>query len=85
MLINYIKTKKPAEKRAICGAAGSRTPVQTPQQYAFYMLILLLIFVLREETDIRAQPYLFESSSEARSIPPTILEFTAPPYQTPRG
>ena len=35
-----------------CGAGGSRTLVQTRNNYAFYILILLLVFELCKETDI---------------------------------
>ena len=34
------------------GAGGSRTLVQTRNNYAFYILILLLVFELCKETDI---------------------------------
>ncbi len=34
------------------GAGGSRTLVQTRNNYAFYILILLLFFELSKETDI---------------------------------
>ena len=36
-----------------CGAAGSRTLVQTRNEYAFYMLSWLLIFESRLEINIR--------------------------------
>ncbi len=39
-----------------CGAAGNRTPVQTSKPYAFYMLILSLVFVSRLGTDTRTSP-----------------------------
>ena len=38
-----------------CGAGGSRTLVQTRNNYAFYILILLLVFVPGKETDILIQ------------------------------
>lgn len=39
-----------------CGAAGFRTLVQTRNQYAFYMLIPLLIFVQNPEKSIQILP-----------------------------
>lgn len=39
-----------------CGAVGNRTPVQAKKQYAFYMLILLLILVSSEGTSARTIP-----------------------------
>ena len=41
----------------ICGAGGSRTLVQTGKPYAFYTLILALIFVLRQDPGHQPQPY----------------------------
>ena len=41
-----------------CGAGGSRTLVQTRKPYAFYMLILAFIFVLRQDPSHQSQPYL---------------------------
>lgn len=42
--------------KALSGAAGNRTPVQTSKPYAFYMFILLLIFVSRLGTDTLTSP-----------------------------
>ena len=39
------------------GAGGSRTLVQTGKPYAFYTLILALIFVLRQDPGHQPQPY----------------------------
>ena len=44
------------------GAAGSRTPVQTGNQYGFYMLIRLLVVRIRLASGSRPEPYSLESS-----------------------
>jgi hypothetical protein len=46
------------------GAGGSRTRVQTRNQYAFYMLILLLIFEMGLVTGDRPQPYFLNLDKE---------------------
>jgi len=38
------------------GAAGNRTPVQTSNQIAFYMLIFLLIFEIKVGKSTRFNP-----------------------------
>jgi len=38
------------------GAVGNRTPVQAKKQYAFYMLIPLLIFEAGVGADARTNP-----------------------------
>ena len=45
------------EAGVICGAGGNRTLVQTRNQYAFYMLSLLLVFVSNPATDSLIEPY----------------------------
>ena len=39
------------------GAGGSRTLVQTGKPYAFYMLILVFIFVMQQDPNHQLQPY----------------------------
>ncbi len=41
----------------VCGAGGSRTLVQTGKPYAFYMLILVFIFVMQQDPSHQLQPY----------------------------
>ena len=42
------------------GAGGSRTLVRTRKPYAFYTLILVLIFVLQQDPSHQLQPYLLK-------------------------
>ena len=56
------KEKTANEVAVSCGAAGSRTPVQTGNQYGFYMLILLLVVGDRLARGSRPEPYSPEIS-----------------------
>ena len=51
-----------------CGAGGSRTLVQTRNNHAFYILILLLFFELCKETDILIATLSPKASRRCRSF-----------------
>ena len=57
------------------GAGGSRTLVQTRKQYAFYMLIFALIFVLQQDQSYQLLPYplLFRCPYKATTSYPRFV------------
>ena len=63
------------------GAGGSRTLVQTRNNYAFYILILLLVFVPGKETDILIQtlsPWVSRRCRSFRVAIPKLLSISLP-------
>ena len=65
------------------GAAGSRTPVQTGNQYGFYMLILLLIVGKKLAEGSRPFPYSPEISRWPRERASHYPYLDGTPYTTP--
>ena len=60
------------KRETFCGDSGSRTRVQTRNQYAFYTLILALIFEQRQDPSHQPLPYLLNlilASQLARTSP----------------
>jgi len=62
------------------GAAGSRTPVQTGNQYGFYMLIRLLVVGIRLAIGSRPEPYSPESSLWPRERASNYPGLNGTPY-----
>ena len=65
------------------GAGGSRTLVQTGNQYGFYMLILLLVVGKRLVTGDRSDPYFPENSRGPRNLAFGYLDLNGTPYTAP--
>lgn len=55
--LSFLKMKKPVNHlfTGFCGTGGSRTLVQTRNNQAFYILILLLIFIAGKGTNTLSQ------------------------------
>ena len=68
--------------RVFCGAGGIRTLVQTSNTQAFYMLILLLIFVVEQTANSQLCAYLLKFSSDNRSAYQLISAFSMPRNRT---
>ncbi len=62
------------------GAAGSRTPVQTGNQYGFYMHIRLLVVGIRLASGSRPEPYSLESSLWPRERTSNYPGLNGTPY-----
>ena len=65
------------------GAGGSRTLVQTGNQYGFYMLILLLVVGKRLVTGNRSDPYFPENSRGTRNLSFGYPGLNGTPYTVP--
>ena len=60
------------KRETFCGDSGSRTRVQTRNQYAFYTLILALIFEQQQDPSHQPLPYLLNlilASQPTRTSP----------------
>lgn len=68
-----------------CGAGGIRTLVQTSNTQAFYMLILLFIFDLKQRANTQFQAYLLEFSSFGQSPQRLISAFPMPQTRSPQN
>ena len=66
----------------ICGAWGIRTLVQTSNTQAFYMLILLLVFVVKQTANSQLYAYLLKFSFPNRSFSGLISAFSMPRNRT---
>ena len=67
----------------VCGAGGSRTLVQTGNQYGFYMHILLLVVGNRLVTGNRSDPYFPENSPGTRNLSFGYPGLNGTPYARP--
>ena len=65
------------------GAGGSRTLVQTGNQYGFYMRILLLVVGIRLARGSRPEPYSPESSPWPRERASDYPGLDGTPYTVP--
>lgn len=68
--------------RVFCGVGGIRTLVQTSNTQAFYMLILLLIFVIKQTANSQLYAYLLRFSFPNRSFSGLISAFSMPLNRT---
>ena len=64
------------------GVGGIRTLVQTSNTQAFYMLILLLVFVVKQTANSQHYAYLLWFSSDNRSAYQLISAFSMPRNRT---
>lgn len=65
-----------------CGVGGIRTLVQTSNTQAFYMLILLLVFVVKQTANSQLYAYLLKFSFPNRSFSGLISAFSMPRNRT---
>ena len=64
------------------GVGGIRTLVQTSNTQAFYMLILLLVFVVKQTANSQLYAYLLKFSFPNRSFSGLISAFSMPRNRT---
>ena len=66
----------------LSGVGGIRTLVQTSNTQAFYMLILLLVFVVKQTANSQLYAYLLKFSFPNRSFSGLISAFSMPRNRT---
>ena len=80
MISNTKQKRLPCRSLFCCGAGGSRTLVQTGKPYAFYMLIPVFIFVIRQDLDHQPYPYPLNLHPPAEASKRLFPMFPAPLY-----